>query len=147
MTKKLVGLRTLAGASAFVLTIVWTVQAQQPVETTQLTVKQPVAEDPLAEWEKAYNEAMEVAEQVARSSSIRDGRRLADDLEDVDEALREYVRVAERLRHKQRALFDTVEDLAIHNSVQSESGQFQTLANAIKVAHEVENNTTENMKK
>lgn len=147
MTKKLVDLRTLAGVSAFALTIVWTVQAQQPVETTQLTVKQPVAENPFAEWEKAYNEAMKVAEQVAKSGSIRDGRRLADDLEDVDEALREYVRVSERLRHKQRALFNTVEDVAIHNSVQSGSRQFQTLANAIKAAQDVENGTIENMKK
>ena len=146
MKNRSLGLWALAGMSAAALSIVWTVQAQQPVETTQLTVKQPVTENPFAEWERAYTEAMDVALEVAKSVSIRDGRRLADDLEDVDEALREFVRVSERLRVKQRALFDTVEDLAIHTSVQSQSRQFQTLANAIKAAHDVENSAIENMK-
>ncbi len=125
-----------------------TSQTQQRVQsTTQLTVAKPVIADPLAEWEARYAEAMEVAAELKESGSPEHGVRLENDLEALDETLREYVRVSERLRHKNRAYAETMQFLALQNAVQMESRRYQTLANAVRAAQDAENNAVRNAKR
>jgi oligoendopeptidase F len=129
------------------MVIALAVNSQQRVQsTTQLIVGTPVVADPLADWEKHYAEAMKVANELAVSGSIDHARRLVDDLEDLDRVVRDYVRVSERLRHKNRALAETMVFLAQQNAIQMESRRYQTLANAAKAAHEVEQSTVRNLK-
>jgi hypothetical protein len=140
---------TLVGLAFFaVLALSLSVGSQQRVQTTtQLSVRTPVAvTDALAAWEKQYAEAMDVAEGLIRSGRANHGRRLANDLEALDGALREYVRVSERLRHKNRAFADTTQFLASQNAIQMESRKFQTLSNVSKVAHDVEHSTVRKMR-
>jgi competence protein ComGC len=123
-------------------------QNQQRVQsTTQLTVGTPVVAGPLAEWETHYAEAMKVATELAASGSIDHARRLADDLEDLDRVLRDYVRVSERLRHKNHALAETMMFLAQQNAIQMESRRYQTLTNAARAAHDVENSSVKNTRR
>jgi hypothetical protein len=125
----------------------FSVSSQQRVQsTTQLTLRTPIVAEPLAEWEKEYAQAMKVAQELAEEGSIEDARRLADDLEDLDKVLRDYIRASERLRHKDRALSQTMEFLALQNVVQMESRRYQTIANALKAAHDVEQSTVRNMR-
>jgi hypothetical protein len=128
-----------------VIAVSATSQTQQRVQTTtQLTVAKPVIADPLSEWETRYAEAMKVAAELKESGSPEHGERLENDLRGLDQALREYVRVSERLRHKNRALDDTMQFLALQNAVQMESRRYQTLSNASKAAQDAENNTIRN---
>jgi oligoendopeptidase F len=114
------------------MVIALAVNSQQRVQsTTQLIVGTPVVADPLADWEKHYAEAMKVANELAV---------------DLDRVVRDYVRVSERLRHKNRALAETMVFLAQQNAIQMESRRYQTLANAAKAAHEVEQSTVRNLK-
>lgn len=134
-------------AGLLVVAFVWTATGQQRVQTsTQLTVRTPVAANPLAEWEKHYPEAMKVASDLADSGSLQEARRLADDLEDVDRALREYVRASERLRHKNRALTERLELLELQDNIQTESRQYLTLSNALAAANQIESGIVRNMK-
>ncbi len=137
----------VAGAVLLVIAVSATSQGQQRVQTTtQLTVRTPVVADPLSEWEKHYPEAMKVASELAESGSLQEARRLADDLEDVDRALREYVRASERLRHKNRALLERMEILVLQNNIQEQSRQYQTLLNALTASHQAEMNSIINTK-
>ena len=121
--------------------------SQQRVQSTkQLTVRKPVVADPLDEWKKQYTIAMKVASEVAESDSPENGERLKNDLKALDSALSEYVRVSERLRQKNRALSDTMQFLALQNSIQQESRQYQTISNALKVSHQIESSSIRNMK-
>lgn len=137
----------VAGAVLLVIAVSATSQGQQRVQTTtQLTVSTPVAAGPLSEWEKHYSEAMNVASELAESGSVQHARRLADDLEDVDQALREYIRASERLRHKNRSLTDTIGFLELHTSIQVQSRQYQILADALSATLEAENLAIRNTK-
>jgi hypothetical protein len=140
---------TLVGLVFFaVLASSLSASSQQRVQTTtQVTVRTPVVvADPLAGWEKQYAEAMKVADELISSGKADSGRRLASDLEALDEALRAFVRVSERLRHKNRAYTETMQVLTQQNAIQLESRRFQTLSNASKLAHEIEQSTVRNMK-
>ena len=137
----------VAGAVLLVIAVSATSQGQQRVQTTtQLTVRTPVVAGPLAEWEKHYPEAMNVASELAESGSLQEARRLVDDLEDVDKALRGYYRASERLRHKNRALLERLEILVLQNNIQEQSRQYQTLFNALTASHQAEMNSISNMK-
>ena len=134
-------------ACAALLVFAYSVSSQQRVQsTTQLTIRTPVVAGPLTEWDQHYAEAMKVAAELARSGHAEHAERLENDLEDLDEALREYVRVSERLRHKDRALAETMQFLALQNVMQMESRQYQTISNALKAAHDMKSSTIRNMK-
>jgi len=140
--RALVGLACCA-AVAFALSV----GSQQRVQsTTQQSVRTPVVAGSLTEWERHYDEAMKVAQELAEEGSLDHARRLVDDLEDLDRVLRDYVRASERLRHKDRALSETMEFLALQNVMQMQSRQYQTIANALKAAHDVEQNTVRNLR-
>ena len=135
------------GIVVLLIAVSATSQSQQRVQSkTQLTVPKPVVADPLAEWEKQYTEAMKVADELAKSGSPENAERLKNDLENLDAALRKYVRVSERLRHKNRALADTMEFLALQNNIQQQSRQYQTISNALTASEQAANNSIKNMK-
>jgi hypothetical protein len=121
---------------------------QQRVQTTtQLAVRTPVVvADPLAEWEPRFGEAMQVADELISSGQTDYGRRLASDLEALDEALREYVRASERLRHKDRAVSATLEFLVLQNALQMESRQYDAVSNALKARQDAEMSSIRNTK-
>ena len=130
-----------------VLVIALSVNSQQRVQsTTQLTVRTPVVAGPLSEWEKQYAEAMSVAVELAISGHVNHGRRLQDDLEDLDKSLREFVRASERLRHSDRAMAETMEFLVQQNVMQMESRQYNSISNALKVRHDVVMATVRNVR-
>lgn len=117
----------------------------KPRVVTHRAAAGQAAVDPLAEWESEYAKALEAVEQLAASSRTGDmGRQLALDLAAFDEALREYVRVSERLRHKDRALQATVDSLDLSNEMQART--FQTLSNALKTAHDAQMSSIRNLK-
>lgn len=127
----LVGLACLV-----VLAISLSVGSQQRVQsTTQLTVRTPVVADPLAEWGTQYAEVMRLTADLAESGSPELAKQIEDDLQGLDKALREYVRAAERLRHKDRAVSATIDSL--DNSVQKESQLIQTLSSLMKLEHDM----------
>jgi hypothetical protein len=124
-----------------------TSQSQQRVQsTTQFSVKTPLVADPMADWEQAYDEAMKVVRELEESGRPDDASRLENDLNGLDQAIRAYVRVSERLRHKDRAYAKTMEFLVAHNAMQMESRRYQTIANALTAAHQAENATVRNLK-
>jgi hypothetical protein len=98
----------LAGVVSAVLLVIAvsaTSQTQQRVQsTTQLTVRTPVVVGPLSEWEKQYAEAMNMTAELTESGSSELAEQVENDLQALDVALREYVRAAERLRHRDRAV-------------------------------------------
>jgi len=145
-SRHLAGL-ALVGIVVLVIAVSATTQGQQRVQsTTQLTVMTPVVAGPLAEWEAQYAEAMKVAAELAQSGSPKHAARLENDLEALDQALREYVRASERLRHKDRAVTVTMEFLALQNNIQMQSRQYQTISNALTAAHQVESAQVRNLK-
>jgi ABC-type molybdate transport system substrate-binding protein len=92
-----------------------TSQSQQRVQsTTQLSVRTPVAAQPMADWEKAYVEAMNMTAELTESGSSELAEQVENDLRAMDVALREYVRAADRLRHRDRAVAATIEELNNH---------------------------------
>ena len=134
-------------ASAALLVFAFSVSSQQRVQsTTQLTIRTPVVAGPLTEWDQHYAEAMKVAAELARSGHAEHAERLENDLENLDEALRDYVRVSERLRRKDRALMETMNLLALQNAMQKQSQQFQTLSSALKAVHETEQSVTRSLR-
>ena len=122
-----------------------TSQVQQRVQpVTQSTARTAVA-SPLSQWQREYAEAMRLAAQLKRSGQSPElAEQIENDLRAMDEALTEYVRVSERLRHKNRALSESLQSL--NSSMQMESRLYQTLSNALKAAHDVEMATIRNMK-
>jgi len=117
-------------------------QRVQPV--TQLTARTAVA-SPLSQWQTDYAEAMRLAAQLKSSGQSPElAEQIESDLTAMDEALTEYVRVSDRLRHKNRAL--TVSLQSLNSSMQMESRLYQTLSNALKAAHDVEMGTIRNMR-
>jgi hypothetical protein len=134
-----------AGAVVCVIALSATSQVQQRVQpVTQLTAKTAVA-SPLSQWQTEYAEAMRLAAQLKSSGQSPElAEQIENDLKAMDEALTEYVRVSERLRHKNRAL--TASLLSLNSSMQMESRLYQTLSNALKAAHDVEMGTIRNMR-
>jgi hypothetical protein len=123
-----------------------TSQSQQRVQSTQLTVQRPVEANQLSEWDSQLAEARKVAAELTSSGFAEYGERLDNDLDELDEALKAYVRASERLRHKDRALSETMEFLALQNAMQMQSRQYQTISNALRAAHDVKQSTIRNMK-
>jgi len=137
----------LVGIVVLVIAVSATSQSQQRVKpTTQLAVRTPVAADPLVEWKTQYAVAMKVASEITVSGSPENGERLENDLRALDSALREYARASERLRHRNRALSDTMQFLALQNNIQQQSRQYQTISNALTASHEAASNSIRNMK-
>ena len=136
----------VAGAVVCVIALSATSQVQQRVQpVTQLTVGTPVVASTLAQWQTEYAEAMKLVAQLKSSGqSPALDEQIENDLNAMDEALTEYVRVSERLRHKDRALTGSL--LSLQNSMQRESRLYQTLSNALRAAHDVEMATIRNMK-
>ena len=67
-----------------------------------------IASDPLAQWDLEYPKALAQARQLQSSGTSREqGEQLELELEELDEILRKYVRISERLRHKNRAVTAT----------------------------------------
>lgn len=102
--------------------------------------------DPLVEWNREYSAAMEVADEIVKGGSPENGQRLKNDLKALDVALKEYAQVSERLRHKNRALSDTLQFLALQQNIQQESRRYQTISNALKASHDAAMNSIRNMK-
>ena len=146
MKKRSLSRWALAGVVFLAIAVTAASQTPQRVQSTQLTVRTPVIADPLAEWEKQYAEAMKVVDELAKSGSPENAERLQKDLETLDSTLRRFVRVSERLRHKNRALADTMEFLALQNNIQQESRQYQTISNALTASHQAASNSIRNMK-
>ena len=121
-------------------------QSQQRVQSTQLTVQKPVEVNQLSEWDTQLAEAKKVAAELTQSGFAEYGERLGNDLDSLDKALKAYVRVSERLRHKDRALSETMEFLALQNAMQMQSRQYQTISNALRAAHDVEQSIIRNTK-
>jgi len=95
----------VVSAVLLVISVSATSQTQQRVQTTtQLTVRTPVVVGPLSEWETQYAEAMKLTAELAESGSSELAEQVGNDLQALDVALREYVRAAERLRHRDRAV-------------------------------------------
>ena len=136
---------TVAGAVVCVIALSATSQVQQRVQpVTQLTAGTAVA-SPLSQWQREYAEAMKLAAQLKSSGQSPElAEQIESDLRAMDEALTEYVRVSERLRHKNRAL--TVSLQSLNSSIQMESRLYQTVSNALKAAHDVEMGTIRNMR-
>ena len=121
------------------------VQEMKARAVTQTVATAEIAANPLAQWDADYPKALEQARQLQSSSSSREqGEQLELELKELDETLRRYVRISERLRHKNRAVTATFESL--NNSMQMESRQFQTISNALKAAQDVENSSIKNTK-
>lgn len=122
-------------------------QSRQRVQPDVQSAAVTTAEaDSLIEWSRQYSAAMKVADELAKGGSPENGQRLKKDLQALDGALKDYVRVSERLRHRNRALSDTMQFLALQNSVQQESRRYQTISNALKASHDAAMNSIGNMK-
>ena len=136
----------VAGAVVCVIALSATSQVQQRVQpVTQMTVRTPVVASTLSKWQTEYAEAMKLANQLKNSGQSPElAEQIESDLKAMDEALTEYVRISERLRHKDRAL--TASLLSLQNSMQMESRLYQTLSNALKAAHDVETATIRNLR-
>ena len=134
-----------AGAMMCVIALSATSQVQQRVQpVTQLTAKPAIA-NPLSQWQTEYAEAMRLAAQLKSSGQSPElAEQIESDLRAMDEALTEYVRVSERLRHKNRALTASLQSL--NSSMQMESRLYQTLSNALKAANDVESSTVRNLR-
>jgi len=138
-------LASAAGAVVCVVALSATSQVQQRVQpVTQVTARTAVA-SPLSKWQTEYAEAMRLAAQLKSSGQSPElAGQIESDLRAMDEALTEYVRVSERLRHKNRALTASLQSL--NSSVQMESRLYQTVSNALDVAHDVGMSTIRNMR-
>jgi len=137
----------VAAAGAVVCVVALSAASQEPQRVqpvTQLTARTAVA-SPLSQWQTDYAEAMRLAAQLKSSGQSPElAEQIESDLTAMDEALTEYVRVSDRLRHKNRAL--TVSLQSLNSSMQMESRLYQTLSNALKAAHDVEMGTIRNMR-
>ena len=124
-----------------------TSQSQQRVQsTTQLSVRTPVVADPMADWEQAYAEAMAVAQELTTSGNVDHGQRITNDLEELDRALREYVRASERLRHKNRAMEDTMEFMSLQLSQQNISRMSRMMSNLHRAMRDIETSFIDNLR-
>jgi hypothetical protein len=112
---------------------------------TRQTVVTEVAENPLAAWEAEYAKALDASHRLQRAPRTRAlGERLELELMELDTALEAYVRAAERLRHKNRAVAATLDELPASDSMSSRHAQ--TIANALSVALDAEMATIRNLK-
>ena len=138
-------LAAVAGALVSFIALSATSQVQQRVQpVTQVTARTAVG-SPLSQWRTDYAEAMKIAAQLKNSGQSPElAEEIENDLSAMDEALTEYVRVSERLRHKNRALTASLQSL--NNSMRMESRLYQILSNALKAAHDVEMGTIRNMR-
>ncbi len=106
---------------------------------------QKAAEAPLTEWDAEYARALEAAKRLQSSASTRElGEQLELELLAYDEALKAYVRVSERLRHKDRALTASLDELKSAEGVSSRT--LQTMSNAMKAAHDTVKNMINNIR-
>ncbi len=121
-----------------------TQDVQSRVVTHQAAIANP-EEAPLTEWETGYAKALEAARQLQSSARTRElGDQIELDLVAYDEALREYVRVSERLRHKDRAMTASLDELK--NAQGAESRTFQTMSNTMKAGHDTVKNMINNIR-
>ncbi len=123
--------------------------AQQQGVTTRVVshkaVAGPDADNPLAAWKAQYAEALDASQQLQRSPATRTlGEQLELELTQLDEALRAYVRAGERLRHKNRAVAATLDELPSSDAMSSRNAQ--TISNALSAAHDAEMATIGNLK-
>lgn len=135
----------VAAAAAFALPAsAQTQDVQSRVVTHQAAIAKS-EEAPLTEWETGYAKALEAARQLQSSARTRElGEQLELDLVAYDEALREYVRVSERLRHKDRAMTASLDEL--RNAQGAESRTFQTMSNTMKAGHDTVKNMINNIR-
>lgn len=134
-----------AAAMAFALpAFTQTQDVQSRVVTHQVAIAKP-AEAPLKEWDAEYARALEAAKRLQSSASTRElGEQLELELLAYDEALKAYVRVSERLRHKDRALTASLDELKSAEGVSSRT--LQTMSNAMKAAHDTVKNMINNIR-
>jgi len=110
-----------------------TQEVQSRVVTHEAAIAQPEAVA-LAEWENRYAGALEAARQLQSSDRTRElGEQLELDLAAYDEALKTCVRASERLRHKDRAVKASINELK--SSEGASSRTFQVISNAMKAGH------------
>ena len=135
----------VAGAVVCVIALSATSQEKERVQpVTQLTARTTVA-SPLSQWQTEYAGAMRLAAQLKSSGQSPElAEQIESDLRAMDEVLTEYVRVSERLRHKNRAL--TVSLQSLNSSMQMESRLYETVLNALDAAHDVGMSTIRNMR-
>lgn len=139
----------LAVVSAVLLVIAVSAasQTQQRVQsTTQLTVSQPVVANPLSEWETQYAEAMKMVAEIAEVGSPEQAERFENDLRALDEAVRAYVRVSERLRHKNRAMAETMDSLLIQPSTRNMTQLGSLKTNITQAVHDVHKSVIDNLR-
>jgi hypothetical protein len=99
----------------------------------------------LSAWSMEFSRALESARQLQSSADTRElGQQLELDLTAYDEALRKYVKVSERLRHKERALAATVDSL--DGSSQKQSQVIHTISSALKAARDTKAAITRNLR-
>jgi len=137
----------IVSAVLLVISVSATSQTQQRVQSTnQISVTKPEFLSLLIDWEVQYDEAAVAAAELAQSGYPEHAERIKADLEDLDEAVRDYVHATESLRHKSRDYDATMQFLATQNLGQMEARRFQTLSNVSKVAHEVAAGSVRNLK-
>jgi len=135
----------VAGAVLLVIAVSATSQGQQRVQTTtQLTVRTPVVAGPLVEWEKQYTETMKVTADLAESGSSELAEQVENELQAMDVALREYVRAAERLRHRDRAV--TARIIALNNHAPPMTQLSSMMSNMQRRAHDAMKSIIDNLR-
>jgi hypothetical protein len=126
------------------------VAAQQEDVTARVVTRQQAtiaqrATDPLDDWQTEYANALEAARRLQQARDTRElGERLELELGELDEALHAYARVAERLRHKDRAVAATLDELPA--SPGSTSNVSNAVANALAAGHEAVKNMVNNIR-
>jgi ABC-type protease/lipase transport system fused ATPase/permease subunit len=140
-------LLAVVSAVLLVIAVSATSQTQQRVQsTTQLTVAQPVVANPLSEWEAQYAEAMKMVAEIAEAGSPEQAERFENDLEALDQALRAYVRVSERLRHKNRAMAETMDSLLVEPSTRNMTQLGSMKTNITQAVHDVHKSIINNLR-
>ncbi len=134
-----------AALAALFAGIALTAQGQQRVQsTTQRAVAEPVAADALSDWRAQYEQALQLTAELAESGSVERARMIEYVLEGLEDDLREYQRVSERLRHKDRALEATVAQLDASSAI--EARLVQALSNLQKTARDATRSAIQNVR-
>lgn len=130
-----------AALAAILAGIALTAQGQQ---TVQSTTQRAVAADPLSDWRAQYEQALQLTAELAESGSAERARMIESVLEGLNDDLREYQRVSERLRHKDRALEATVAQLDASSAI--EARLVQALSNLQKTARDATRSAIQNVR-
>lgn len=135
----------VAALAALLVGISLTARGQQRVQaTSQRAVAETVAADPLSDWHAQYEQTMQLTAELAESGSAERARMIESVLEGLDDDLREYQRVSERLRHKDRALAATVAQLDASSAIEARLAQ--ALANLQKTARDATRSAIQNIR-